>query len=208
MFTGIIEEVGLLKSINNKDIQIQAKKILEDVKIGDSISINGACLTVTKVSDNILTFHVSSTTENLSNFKIGKMRIGDEVNLERAVTPLTRLGGHIVSGHIDGTLKIISIRKSGEDTFFEFLFSKEFKSLIIPKGSITIDGISLTISKVMSSSFIITVIPQTITETNLKNKRTGDFVHFEIDIFARYVKHILNYGGNDGSDNRFIEKFF
>ncbi len=195
MFTGLVEEVGKVKSIKNNEISIYCKKILDDCKLGDSIAINGLCLTIVDISKDYLSFHTSSTTIENSRFKVGDIHINEEVNLERAVLPITRLGGHIVSGHVDGKVKIILINKKNEDTFFEFLYPKELKYFIALKGSVAIDGISLTISNVLSSSFMVTVIPITLQNTNLKNKRINDFVHIEVDIFARYSYNILKSGG-------------
>ncbi len=195
MFTGLVEEVGKVKSIKNNEISIYCKKILDDCKLGDSIAINGLCLTIVDISKDYLSFHTSSTTIENSRFKVGDIHINEEVNLERAVLPTTRLGGHIVSGHVDGKVKIILINKKNEDTFFEFLYPKELKYFIALKGSVAIDGISLTISNVLSSSFMVTVIPITLQNTNLKNKRINDFVHIEVDIFARYSYNILKSGG-------------
>lgn len=195
MFTGLIEEVGKIKAINNKELSIYCNKILIDSKIGDSIAVNGLCLTITEISSNLLKFHTSLTTIENSRFKTGKINIGEYVNLERALLPTTRIGGHIVTGHVDGIAKIISIKKIDEDTYIEFLSSKELRPYIAAKGSVTIDGISLTISKVQSSSFIVTVIPHTLENTNLKYKRVNDFTHIEIDIIARYSYNILKTGG-------------
>ncbi len=195
MFTGLVEEVGKVKSIKNNEISIYCKKILDDCKLGDSIAINGLCLTIVDISKDYLSFHTSSTTIENSRFKVGDIHINEEVNLERAVLPTTRLGGHIVSGHVDGKVKIILINKKNEDTFFEFLYPKELKYFIALKRSVAIDGISLTISNVLSSSFMVTVIPITLQNTNLKNKRINDFVHIEVDIFARYSYNILKSGG-------------
>jgi riboflavin synthase len=195
MFTGLIEEVGKVKTLKSNELSIYCNRILEDSKIGDSIAVNGLCLTITEINDNFIKFHTSLTTVENSRFKIGKINIGEFVNLERALLPTTRLGGHIVTGHVDGIAKIISIRKKGEDIYIEFLFPKELKSYIAAKGSVAIDGISLTISKLLTSSFIVTVIPHTFENTNLKEKRVNDFTHIEIDIFARYSYNILNTGG-------------
>ena len=195
MFTGLIEEVGKVKAINNKELHISCNKILDDSKIGDSIAVNGLCLTITNIGSDSLKFHTSLTTIENSRFKTGKLHIGEQVNLERALLPTTRLGGHIVTGHVDGITKIISIKKKDEDTYIEFLFPEELKYFIAAKGSVAIDGISLTISKVLSSSFIVTVIPHTFENTNLKEKRVNDFTHIEVDIFARYSYNILKTGG-------------
>ena len=191
MFTGLIEEIGSVKALSNNKISIFCKRILEDSKIGDSISINGVCLSITEIYSDYLSFHVSPTTIELSRFKTGDIRAGEKVNLERALIPRDRLGGHIVSGHIDGKARIISIKKKGSDSYFEFLYPKELKNLIASKGSIAIDGISLTVSNIASASFVTTIIPHTLQSTNLGQKRVGDFVHIEVDIFARYIYHII-----------------
>jgi riboflavin synthase len=195
MFTGLIEELGILESLDNSGIKIRASKILEDLKIGDSVAINGVCLTVTDIKNELVSFHISETTRRLSNFKYGSIGIGDKLNLERAMRADGRFGGHIVSGHIDGSAKIIDIRKSGADTFFEFLVNKEDMKLIVNKGSIAIDGISLTISDLKSSSFLVTIIPETINKTNLKFKRVNESVNIEIDIIAKYLKNIIGKFG-------------
>ncbi len=196
MFTGLIEELGVLESIESSGkMTIKANKILDDLKIGDSVAVNGACLTVTAIKGNLISFHISETTRKLSNFKYGSIRVGEELNLERAMKINDRFGGHLVAGHIDGTAKIIDIRKSGLDNFFEFLVDRESIKLIVNKGSITIDGISLTISEVKNSSFVVTIIPETIKNTNLKQKHVNDLVHIEIDMIARYLKSIIaNFG--------------
>ncbi len=178
------------------------------MKIGDSVAVNGVCLTATNIESNLVSFDVSPSTQKLSRFKVGDIRVGEEVNLERALTINSRLGGHIVSGHVDGVCRITEITRRGDFFIFEFLYPKELRPLIVPKGSVAIDGISLTVAELLSSSFIVNVIPQTIEETSLKHKRTGDCAHIEADIFARYVKHILINGGLDGKNTKNIEGFF
>lgn len=207
MFTGLIEEVGKVKSIKNNEISIYCKKIPENSVIGDSISVNGVCLSITEKQSNFVKFHISPTTMKRSRFMPGDIRIGEGVNLERALMLSSRLGGHIVAGHVDGIAKIISVKKRGEDTYFELLYPKEIRSLIVPKGSISIDGISLTIGDVRSSSFEVTVIPHTLKETNLGQKRSGDTVHIEADVFARYIYHILQTGEINEKNTELIEKF-
>ena len=194
MFTGLIEETGKLRSVKAGEITVFCGKILEDMKTGDSVSINGVCLSAAVIHQDSVSFHVSPTTARLSRFNPGDIRAGEMINLERAVMPQTRLGGHIVTGHIDGVASVIDIKKSGADFFFEILTPAEIKKLIIPKGSVAIDGISLTISHVLSGSFTVTVIPQTFKDTNLREKKIGDKMHIEADLFARYVFHILNGG--------------
>jgi riboflavin synthase len=197
MFTGIIEETGIIKYFNNGELAVYCNKILDDVKIGDSVAVNGVCLTVTKIENKYLCFHVSPTTASHTRFKVGDLRTNEIVNLERALTLNTRLGGHIVTGHIDGKAKIISVKKDVEDCYYEFLYPKTLKQFIALRGSVALDGISLTISDVMSSSFVVTVIPHTVQETNLKMKNTGDFVHIEVDMLSRYLYNILINGGFD-----------
>lgn len=209
MFTGIIEEIGTLRSISSDGkMEVVCPKILEDVKIGDSIAINGVCLTVVSIDKTVLTFHVSKTTSDISNFKIGRISNNVKLNLERALRLDSRLGGHIVQGHIDGRVKIIRIDKRGEDHFFEFFTTEELRRFIIPKGSVAIDGISLTISSVSSASFEVTVIPQTIKETNLKEKRIGDYVHIETDFFVKYVNYAISNGGYYDKNKEIIGSFF
>ena len=207
MFTGLIEEVGRVKSVDSSNLFINCKKILEDIKLGDSIAVNGLCLTVTKIYSSFLSFHVSKTTKQLSRFNPGDIQTGEYVNLERALTVNTRLGGHFVLGHIDGKAEIISFERKGEDSFFELLYPKNLKPFIVEKGSVTLDGISLTVSKILSRSFIVTVIPHTLNSTNLAKKRIGDFMHIEADILARYINHLFLNGGNYGQNKEIIERF-
>lgn len=203
MFTGLIEEVGTIKVIESNKLVISCKKIIEGSKVGDSIAVNGLCLTITQLYSDSLAFHLSKTTRLISRFKPGEVKIGEEVNLERALLPTTRLGGHIVLGHVDGKVKIISINKSGEDTFIELLPPKELLPFIVNKGSVALDGISLTVSSVLSSSFRVTVIPHTLSFTNLKNKRVGDLMHLEVDVIARYLNNFIKFGAGYGQNNLF-----
>ena len=207
MFTGLIEEVGKVRSCSNGNLSITCKKIMDDINIGDSVAVNGTCLTVTGIHEGYLAFHVSPTTSGYSRFAPGEIRSGEKMNLERAITLSTRLGGHIVSGHIDGKAKIIEISKRGNDHYFEFIYPPNLKSMIVDKGSVCLDGISLTVCEVKSSSFAVTVIPQTFISTSLTEKRIGDFMHIEADIFARYIYHILTRGEFDGKDQKIIESF-
>jgi len=209
VFTGIIEEIGTLRSINSDGkLEVVCSKMLEDVKIGDSVAINGVCLTVISIDKTTLTFHVSKTTSDISNFKIGRISNNAKLNLERALRLDSRLGGHIVQGHIDGRVRIIRIDKKGEDHFFEFFTNEELRRFIIPKGSVAIDGISLTISFVSSASFEVTVIPQTMKETNLKDRRIGDYVHIETDFFVKYVNYAISNGGYYDKNKEIIGRIF
>lgn len=192
MFTGLVEETGKFVSLSgNGDLVVNCSKILDDLKLGDSVAVNGTCLTVTSISGSNVTFHVSVTTNNITNFKLGKLHPGQLLNLERAMLPTDRLGGHIVSGHVDGLARIVACEKRGLDCFFEFLPPSNLLKYIVTKGSVCIDGISLTVSSMKSESFCVTVIPATIEHTNLSQRRTGEYVHIEVDMIARYVEKMI-----------------
>ena len=196
MFTGIIEELGKVKSLKRTSresrLVISAKKIMEDIHIGDSIAVNGVCLTVVLFSDREFTVDVMNETFMRSS--LGNPRIGDEVNLERAMAANGRLGGHIVSGHIDGTARIKACFDDGNAKWYEITAGSELLEGIVMKGSVAIDGISLTVSKVSAQSFSVSIIPHTLDATVLKNKRPGDVVNIETDVIGKYVKQFVNSG--------------
>ena len=189
MFTGLIEKVAKVENIvfNSFGAKIFFKTDFSDTKIGDSIALNGVCLTVTSIENGVFCADVMNETLNVSNLK--NLRKNDEINLERAMKITSRLDGHIVSGHIDTTAKIDEINKDG--------FSKRIKfncnsDLIIKKGSIAINGVSLTVSKVYEDGFEVSLIPTTLDKTNLKNLKIGDIVNIEYDLFGKYVQKILS----------------
>ncbi len=194
MFTGIIEEVGKVKSVvrnsNSIKLTIQASKVLEDVKVGDSIASNGICLTVTTFDSNSFTADVMPETMMRTNFK--DLRINDLVNLERAMPVNGRFGGHIVSGHIDGTGKIIRTVRDDEAIRISIATSPDILNLIVEKGSITIDGISLTVTDVNSEFFSVSIIQHTQSVTTLTSKHIGDTVNLENDIVGKYVMQFVN----------------
>lgn len=196
MFTGIIEELGKVKSLKRTSresrLVISAEKIMEDIHIGDSIAVNGVCLTVVLFSDREFTVDVMNETFMRSS--LGNLRIGDEVNLERAMAANGRFGGHIVSGHIDGTARIKACFNDGNAKWYEIAAGSELLDGIVMKGSVAIDGISLTVSKVSAQSFSVSIIPHTLDATVLKNKRPGDVVNIEIDVIGKYVKQFVNGG--------------
>ena len=196
MFTGIVEEIGILRSINGSTITIQCKKVLENTQLGDSIAINGCCQTVVLMTSDTFSANVSDETFRITNFK--NMKIGDKVNLERALTPSTRMGGHIVQGHIDLVGKYLG------DMRFEVDDSK----YIVYKGSITVNGVSLTVAKLDGNIFSVAVIPHTLENTNLKNLRVGDLVNIETDILGRYVEKFLSVKNNRIDENFLIENGF
>lgn len=189
MFTGIIEEIGkiekIIKSGHSCGIEIMANKILDDIQLGDSIAINGICLTVTKFNFKKFSADVMNETWNRTNLM--GLKIGDYVNLERALSVSARLGGHIVSGHIDGVGKIKSITKDNNAVWFQIAAPKSLLLQIVEKGSITIDGISLTVANVSNHDFSVSVIPHTYSNTILKYKKNNDVVNLETDIIAKYL---------------------
>jgi len=189
MFTGIIEETGKVSLLNNQAITILCNKVLENTLLGDSITVNGVCLTVTNISNNSFSADISATTLEVTNFS--ELQINSIVNLERALTLNTRLGGHIVSGHIDGTARVIFSRKSGEFLELGVKIPENLTKYIIKKGSITINGISLTVADIDNSIITIAVIPHTISKTNLLNLKTNDIVNIEVDVLAKYTEKLL-----------------
>lgn len=195
MFTGIIEEIGTIKSINSNGISsqlcISANKILEDTKIGDSIAVNGVCLTVTSIKSNLFTADVMAETLRRSN--LGSLIPQSKVNLERAMPANGRFGGHIVSGHIDGTGTIAETKPEGNAVWIKINCSDNLLKYIIHKGSITIDGISLTVAKVTDSDFSVSIIPHTAANTTLLQKKSGDVVNLENDVVGKYIEKLLSF---------------
>ncbi|MCQ4873697.1 MULTISPECIES: riboflavin synthase [Odoribacteraceae] len=193
MFTGIIEEIGTVKGVKRGNrsvvLEVQAKKVLEDLKVGDSIATNGVCLTVTSFTGSVFCADVMPETMQRSN--LGELRAGDRVNLERALTLNGRLGGHIVSGHIDGTGKIVGREKDENAIWISVATSGELLRYIVDKGSITIDGISLTVVSVNDAGFTVSIIPHTQDETTLVKKKIGDTVNLENDVIAKYVEKLM-----------------
>jgi riboflavin synthase len=189
MFTGIIEEVGVIKALLPGGLHIRAMKILEDVHLGDSIAVNGVCLTVTSFTDSSFTVDVMPETFRRSS--LGNLSIGSTVNLERAMAANGRFGGHIVSGHIDGTGTIISSKKEGNAVWITIDAAPNLLRYIIEKGSITIDGISLTVAAITDQNFSVSIIPHTGQKTTLLGKRTGSLVNLECDLIGKYVEKLL-----------------
>lgn len=196
MFTGIIEEVGTVigihKKANSASIEIRAEQVLSDVKTGDSIAVNGICLTVTSHTARSFTADIMHETMRRSAMK--NIRNGSRVNLERAMMAGGRFGGHIVSGHIDGTGTIEKIEQDEIATWYTIGAEDKLMRYIIEKGSIAIDGISLTVASVQQHSFCVSVIPHTTANTTLPGKKTGDPVNLENDCIGKYVEHFLCTG--------------
>lgn len=195
MFTGLIEEVGTMEgaTVGEKSMKltIRAKRVLDGIKLGDSISTNGVCLTVTSFDSS--TFTVDVMPETMRKTNLGKLKKGSHVNLERALKVSDRLGGHIVSGHIDGTGYIREYKDEDIATWLTVETNSEIIKYVIPKGSIAIDGTSLTVVDVTENSFRVSLIPVTKEETVLLKKKVGDEVNLECDIVGKYVERFLTF---------------
>ncbi|MBQ3389941.1 MAG: riboflavin synthase [Firmicutes bacterium] len=193
MFTGIVEEIGTVEEVkrgsHSAELKIRASTVLEDIHVGDSIAVNGVCLTVTSFGGNVFSADVMHETLNRSS--LAGMTRGSHVNLERAMAADGRFGGHIVAGHVDGTGKIIDIRRDDTAVWFTVQTSPEVMRYIVEKGSITIDGISLTVAAVGKTDFSVSTIPHTLAVTTLGEKKTGDTVNLENDIVGKYVEKFV-----------------
>jgi riboflavin synthase len=204
MFTGIIEEIGVVANIQRTGesfvLAIEAKKILNDVHLGDSIAVNGVCLTVTSFTGKLFTVDVMPETVKASSLNMVKR--GSRVNLERAMAAGGRFGGHFVSGHIDGT-GIIKSKQSFENAvYYEIEAEQAILKYVILRGSITIDGTSLTVFAVTENSFTLSIIPHTLSETILGLKGSGDIVNLECDMIGKYVGHFINNLSSDTAQKR------
>ena len=189
MFTGIIEETGKVLSINGGLLSISAEKIFDDINTGDSIAINGTCLTVVTLGTSTLEADLSEETITRTN--LGDLRQGFQVNLERALSPNSRMGGHFVQGHVDGKGYIKSVVKNQNSSVFTIDAPQSLSKYIVEKGFVAVDGISLTVMAKSGSSFSISVIPYTLSNTNLIERGKGDSVNLEVDILAKYVESLL-----------------
>lgn len=194
MFTGIVEEIGLIKNFDGKTLTIECSKVLEGSIIGDSIAVNGCCQTITSIGKNFFCANLSEETLRLTK----PFKAGQNVNLERALTPTTRMGGHIVQGHIDGCAKYLGNSR--------FELPTELMKYVVYKGSITIDGVSLTVSKAEQNIFEVALIPHTLQNTNLQYLKTGDMVNIETDILGRYVEKLLSTQNNSNITENFLKE--
>ncbi len=208
MFTGIIKETGTIKKITDKgqdiEFEVNSSVLIKDVKTGDSIAINGICLTVKSFNGNSFTFDVSSST--LAHTNLAELKSGDKVNLEDSLTPSDKLGGHFVSGHIDCTAKVIGIEKTGRAYEITFDLPSEVAPFITERGSVAIDGISLTVTEVAGDSFKVVIIPHTFENTILGNKSTGSSVNIEVDMIARYIANYLKNKKTSGEKDRILKE--
>ena len=206
MFTGIIEEIGHIAAIEKGNrsakLVITANKILQDIKLGDSIAVNGICLTACHITKQNFTADVMAETMNRSN--LGELKKGSAVNLERAMPANGRFGGHIVSGHVDGTGTITNLKKDENAVWVTIKANATILKYIVEKGSIAIDGISLTVAFVDDSCFQVSIIPHTADETILLHKKAGDTVNLECDVIGKYVEKLLNYNNNETQQKKGI----
>lgn len=210
MFTGIIEEIGTITAVQKgaKSIRltIKADMIFEDMKLGDSIAVNGVCLTVTDFRQN--TFSADVMNETLSRSDLGRLSAGSRVNLERAMQANGRFGGHIVSGHIDGTGEIIRKEHDDNAVWLTVTAPEEIMKYIVEKGSVTIDGVSLTVARVSDRHFAVSIIPHTGKATILLDKKPGDTVNLEIDIIGKYIERFLSaQPANDMNKSKMTYEF-
>lgn len=210
MFTGIVEEIGTIKQIKNglksSKLIINCNKVLEKTEIGDSICTNGVCLTVTNINKG--TFEADVMAETIRKSNLNTLKIGSKVNLERALSLSTRLGGHLVSGHIDGIGYIKDLKKEDSAIWITIKTSADILRYIVYKGSITIDGISLTIAYVDDDVFKVSIIPHTLQQTILSSKNIGDSVNLECDMIGKYVEKLLGITSPDKQQANNINETF
>ena len=204
MFTGIVEETGRVlsfsKNKNGANLVVEAELVLAGVKVGDSISINGVCQTVVDFNKNRFCVNISDETLDVTTFK--NLKVGQIVNLERALTLNSRLGGHIVSGHVDCCAVLSRVEKLSDFYNLEFELPDEKLKYVVEKGSVAIDGISLTVASVFGNKIKVAIIPHTYKNTNLQSLKVGDRVNVETDILAKYVEKILIQGHNENADGK------
>ena len=192
MFTGLVEEVGRVSALEAGEmfrLSLSASRTVEDTRVGDSVSVNGVCLTVNELDGETLVFN--AMPETLRRSALGSLAEGSAVNLERAMSPADRFGGHIVQGHVDGVGEVRDVRREGGAEIWEFGAPEAVLRYVVEKGSICVDGISLTVVSVRDTSFTVSILPQTRANTNLKELGVGDRVNLEADVVAKYVERLL-----------------
>jgi riboflavin synthase len=210
VFTGIVEEIGKVKSVSGGTkalrLEIEAKKVLKNLRVSESININGACQTVIEVNKS--SFAVEAVEETLRKTNLGQLRSGDWVNLERSLGLSDRLSGHIVTGHIDCVGKIISIERKQKSLIFKVSIPLQFSSYIVEKGSISLEGVSLTMVNVFPDAISGSIIPFTYENTNFKYKKENDLVNVEFDIIGKYIKKMIDSRTSQGNEEEKITEDF
>jgi riboflavin synthase len=197
MFTGIVQEIGIIKAISHNRITITACKVLENMQHGESIAVNGACLTVTEFTSN--TFTVDAMPETLKRTTLKILKKNEEVNLERALTLESLLGGHLVQGHVDATGSILSIKDEGGASIFKIQAPQDVMYYVVEKGSITVDGVSLTVIARRDTTFDVSIVAYTMENTVLCNRKEGDLVNLEADVLAKYMVEFKKRGIADSN---------
>lgn len=209
MFTGIVEEIGIIKQIKQGKysaiLTISARDVLNGTKIGDSIAVNGICLTVTDLLPGAFMADVMHETLNRST--LTGLSVGNPVNLERAMQANGRFGGHIVAGHVDDIGKIVKVEKDDTAVWFTIQAKPELMRYIVEKGSVAVDGISLTVAKITETAFSVSAIPHTIKQTVLQEKKEGDLVNLEADIIGKYVEKLLSPAPKQQRESRITKEF-
>jgi riboflavin synthase len=203
MFTGIVEEIGKVRELGANYLTIEAKKILDGTRLGDSICVNGACLTVKKLIPGAFVVDLMPETQRRTN--LGRLHYGDAVNLERALLSGGRLGGHFVQGHIDGTGRITSVTPEDKAKLLKVTASAEISKYIVEKGFIAVDGVSLTVVNCADVTFAVSLVGFTLEHTTLGNLRPGDTVNLEVDIIGKYVEKLAS-GKTYGLTSEFLEQ--
>ena len=210
MFTGLVEEVGEILELRprdgGRDVIVRALEMAPDLELGESIAVNGVCLTAESFDSATFTAHAGE--ETLRRTTLGTLARGSVVNLERALTPGKRLGGHFVQGHVDDVGSIRAVRPSGTTVYFEFDAPRELLRYVVEKGSITVDGISLTVVDCSATTFSVAIIPHTLAQTALRTRRAGDRVNLEVDLLAKYVEKLLGprAAGSGGITESFLSE--
>ena len=209
MFTGLIQEVGTIVSViqntEGKEFVIKAPSLIKEIQIDDSVATNGCCLTATQIKGD--TFKVQAVHMTLQKTSVGMLKNGDKVNLELSLRPNDRLGGHFVQGHVNAMGQIKQIKTTGENWDIEVSIPLELRKYMISEGSITLDGISLTIAKLTSSSLTVAIIPHTLEKTTLGTKKVGDHLNLEVDMIAKYIENFLRFDGNSKKEE-WAKNFF
>ena len=202
MFTGIIERKGLIKRIEHNSITVDVGNDFT-VGLGDSVSVNGVCLTARSIKESLVSFDISKETLSVSNLK--GMKIGQLVNLERAMLANGRFGGHFVSGHVDSVGTILNIKDNSDSIDIHIKYDTEYSSLIVDKGSIALNGVSLTVNEVKGNTIRLTVIPHTLKVTNIIDLKVGDEVNIEFDVLAKYVQRTLDKDGKNKITEEYLK---
>ena len=209
MFTGLIQEVGTIVSViqntEGKEFVIKAPSLIKEIQIDDSVATNGCCLTATQIKGD--TFKVQAVHMTLQKTSVGMLKNGDKVNLELSLRPNDRLGGHFVQGHVNAMGQIKQIKTTGENWDIEVSIPLELRKYMISEGSITLDGISLTIAKLTSSSLTVAIIPHTLEKTTLGTKKVGDHLNLEVDMIAKYIENFLRFD-KDSRKEEWAKNFF